>query len=136
MSTGVFEDYLQRLEMDYEVDEGNDAIDIFTTTADGLEYTITLVAGRTGYSLFVSPLISFGDEPDEENLHRRMLELSETSRHVKLSLDADGDVKIACEGFSRLDAFGQFRRRLKALMGAIDEHGPALADLADGELFA
>lgn len=135
MSLDVFQDYLDRLDYDFEVDGENDAIDILTETRNGAEYAVTLVTGKRVYSLFVSPLVVPDEECDTEKLYRRLLELSDQLTYIKLSLDSDGDVKIAAQGFSRLDAFGQFRRRLEALTAAIDEHSAEIADLAGGELF-
>jgi hypothetical protein len=136
MSLDVFQDYLDRLDFDFEVDSENDAIDIMTETKSGTEYAVTLIAGNRVYSLFVSPLVVPGESCDTGKLHQKLLELSEQLTYVKLSLDADGDIKIAAQGFTRLDAFGQFRRRLEALTAAIDEHGADLAALAGGDLFS
>ncbi len=135
MSLDVFQDYVDRLDYDFEVDDKMDAIDILTETKGGTEYAVTLIAGKRAYSLFVSPLVTPGDDADLAKLYGRLLELSDELKYVKLSLDSDGDVKIAAEGFSRLDAFGQFRRRLEALTKAIDEYGQEIADLAEAELF-
>jgi hypothetical protein len=134
MSIEVFEEYLERLDFDYEVDEDDEAIDIRLETEWEHEYTVTLVEAGPRYVLFVSPLVELGDDPDEEELYRRLLELSDECRHVKFSVDGDGDVKVSAEGFARLDAFGQFRRRLDALMAAIDDFAQEIAELADGEL--
>ncbi len=134
MTIEAFEDYLDQLGYDFDVDEDNDAIDIVVETSAEDELTITLVQARAAYTLFVSPLIDIGDEPDLGALHSRLLELNDTCRYVKFSLDADGDIKIAAEGFSRLDAYGQFRRRLEAIIGAVDDFGDELAKLADGSL--
>lgn len=134
MSTDVFEDYLKRLEYDYDVDDENSAIDIHVETQNGHAFIVTLVTTRSAYTLFVSPLVEFGDNYDEEELYRRLLELSDLSRSIKLSLDGDGDIKLSAEGFSRLDAFGQFRRRLEAIVKTVDRYGEEIAKLADGEL--
>jgi hypothetical protein len=134
MSTAVFEDYLGRMSLDFDVDEENQAIDIHAVTQSGVEYVVTLISARSAYTLFVSPLIELGDECDIGSLYKRLLQLNDLCRSVKLSLDDDGDVKISSEGFSRLDSFGQFRRRVEALMKTIDRYGQELADLGDGEL--
>ncbi len=133
MNTEPFEDYLDRIGYDFDLDEDNDAIDIQLETSWGHPYTVHLVVGRTTYSLSVSPLLEMGENADTEALYRRLLELSDECRYVKFTLDGDGDVKILIEGFSRLDAFGQFRRRLEALMVAIGEHTKGLVKLADGK---
>lgn len=135
MSLDVFQDYLDRLDYDFEVDEDNDAIDILTETRGGDEYAVTLIVGRRVYSLFVSPLVTPGEDCDNEKLYKKLLEISDGTNYIKLSLDSDGDVKLAAQGFSRLDAFGQFRRRLESLVNAIEEHGSEIAELAGGELF-
>jgi hypothetical protein len=134
MSIEAFAGYLERLEHDFEVDEENAAIDIRVETSWGHAYTVSLVEARTAYSLFVAPLLELGDHADTEALHRRLLELSDDCRYVKFGLDADGDVKLSAEGFARLDALGQFRRRLDAILAAVEEHGRELASLADGRL--
>jgi hypothetical protein len=134
VSIDVFKDYLERLELDFTLDEENDAIDIAASTAAGVDYTIALVAGRTAYSLFVSPLVAVAPGADLVRLYARLLELNDERRFVRFSLDADGDVKVAAEGFARLDAFGQFRRRVRALTAAVDAHGEELAELAGGRL--
>jgi len=135
MSLDVFQDYLDRLDQDFEIDEENDAVDIISETKGGAEYAVTLIAGRRAYSLFVSPLVTPAKGCDQAKLFQRLLELTDELQYIKLSLDSDGDVKIAAEGFSRLDAFGQFRRRLEALQAAIEAHGVEVAELAQGELF-
>ncbi len=135
MSLDVFQDYLDRLDYDFEVDEDNDAIDILTETRGGEEYAVTLIVGRRVYSLFVSPLVTPAEDCDREKLFQKLLELSDGINYIKLSLDSDGDVKLAAQGFSRLDAFGQFRKRLQSLVGAVEEHGSEIAELAEGELF-
>jgi len=134
MSTDVFEDYLNRMEYEYEVDEENSAIDISAETADGYAFTVTLVTTRTAYSLFVCPLVELGKRFEKRALYQRLLEISDRVRHVKLSVDADGDVKLAAEGFSRLDAYGQFRRRLEAVVATVEDYGQEIAELAGGEL--
>lgn len=134
MSTDVFEDYLERLEFEFDVDNENSAIDIHAETQDGHAVVVTLVITRSAYTLFVSPFVEYGEDYDDEELHRRLLELSDRNRYVKLSLDGDGDIKLSAEGFSRLDAFGQFRRRLEAIVNTLDKYGQEIADLADGEL--
>lgn len=134
MSTDVFEDYLERLEYEYEVDAENGAVDIHAETQDGHAFIVTLVSTRSAYTLFVSPLVEYGDAYEENELFRRLLELSDRSRYAKFSLDGDGDIKLSAEGFSRLDAFGQFRRRLEAIVKTLDNYGHEIADLADGEL--
>jgi hypothetical protein len=80
-------------------------------------------------------LVTPSEDANVSKLYQRLLELSDELKYVKLSLDSDGDVKIAAEGFARLDAFGQFRRRIEALTTAVEEHGQAIADLAEAELF-
>ena len=134
MSVEVFEEYLDRLAVDFEVDDENDAIDLRLETSWGHPYLATLVETRTRYVLYVSPLVVLGAAPDLPALHRRMLELADASRHVKLALDLDGDVKVAVEGFTRLDGYGQLRRRFEALTAFVEEHGRELAEIADGDL--
>ena len=134
-TTAVYEDFLHRLEYDFEVDKGNDAIDILLETRWGEEYTIALVPARHAYRLFVSPLVEIGEGCDVEVLYRRLLEISDQTRYVKMTLDSDGDITIAAEGFTRLDKFGQFRRRLEEIVAAIDKYGHEISDLAQNDLF-
>lgn len=134
MSTDVFEDYLERMDMEFDVDEENKAIDIHAETKEGVEYAITLISARSAYTLFVSPLVEVGEGCDLQALHQRLLELNDSCRNVKLCIDDDGDIKIAAEGFARLDSFGQFRRRVGAVIKTIDRYGEEIAELADSEL--
>lgn len=132
MSIEAFEEYLERLEVDCEEVEGGDGLDLTLETSWGHTFVASLVVMKARYALFVSPLVVPGKSPDLPALHRRMLELNDERRHVKLSLDADGDVKVTAEGFTRLDGYGQFRRRLDALLKLVDDHGRELAELAGG----
>jgi hypothetical protein len=125
-----FREYLDRLDYAYEEDPENSAIDIELETREGDEYTVTLVAARRSYTLFVSPLAEVDDSCATEELYRRLLELADQCRYVTFSIDADGDIKLATEGFSRLDGFRQFRRRMEAIEWTLENHGPEILDLA------